>query len=62
MARLRAGRPTRFPTPEEAAAHEFSAQEEQSVSSLSGSAAIGGPETVRSKLDELADAHRRPTS
>ena len=32
MARLRAGRPTRFPTPEEAAAHKFSAQEEQSVS------------------------------
>ena len=54
MARLRAGRPTRFPTPEEAAAHKFSAQEEQSVSSLSGSAAIGGAETVRAKLDELA--------
>ena len=29
MARLRAGRPTRFPTPEEAAEHEFSADEEQ---------------------------------
>ena len=28
MARLRTGRPTRFPTPEEAAAHEFSAAEE----------------------------------
>ena len=31
MARLRAGRPTRFPTPEEAAEHEFSAEEERSV-------------------------------
>jgi luciferase family oxidoreductase group 1 len=55
MARLRAGRPTRFPTPEEAAAHRFSEQEERSVGALSGSAAIGGPETVRAKLDELAE-------
>jgi alkanesulfonate monooxygenase SsuD/methylene tetrahydromethanopterin reductase-like flavin-dependent oxidoreductase (luciferase family) len=54
MARLRAGRPTRFPTTEEAAAHKFSAAEEASVSTLAGSAAIGGPETVRAKLDELA--------
>jgi luciferase family oxidoreductase group 1 len=54
MARLRAGRPTRFPTPEEAAEHKFSAAEEASVSTLAGSAAIGGPETVRAKLDELA--------
>ena len=54
MARLRAGRPTRFPTPEEAAAHEFSADEERSVSGLSGSAAIGGPDTVRERLDALA--------
>lgn len=54
MARLRAGRPTRFPTPEEAAAHELTAAEEQSVSALSGSAAIGGPETVRERLDALA--------
>ena len=55
MARLRAGRPTRFPTPEEAAAHEFTPAEEQSVSVLSGSAMIGGPETVSSKLDEFAE-------
>jgi luciferase family oxidoreductase group 1 len=53
MARLRAGRPTRFPTPEEAAAHKFSAQEEASVSHLSGSAAIGSPDTVKAKLDDL---------
>ena len=55
MARLRAGKPTRFPTPEEAVAHEFTAAEQASVSSLSGSAAIGGPKTVRAKLDELAN-------
>jgi luciferase family oxidoreductase group 1 len=55
MARLRAGRPTRFPTPEEAAAHKFSAQEERSVSALSGSAAIGGSQTVRAKLDALIE-------
>jgi luciferase family oxidoreductase group 1 len=54
MARLRAGMPARFPTPEQASQHEFSAREEQSISGLSGSAAIGSPETVRAKLDELA--------
>jgi luciferase family oxidoreductase group 1 len=54
MARLRSGNPTRFPTPEEAAAHEFTAAEEQSISALSGSAAIGSAETVKTKLDELA--------
>jgi luciferase family oxidoreductase group 1 len=53
MARLRAGNPGRFPTPEEAAAHEFTASEEASVQALTGSAAIGGPETVRERLDDL---------
>jgi luciferase family oxidoreductase group 1 len=55
MARLRAGMPTRFPTPEEAAAHEFTDAEEASVSHLTGSAAIGSIETVRARLDQLAD-------
>jgi luciferase family oxidoreductase group 1 len=55
MARLRAGHPTRFPTPEEAAAHEFTAGEEDSIKALSGSAAIGGPDTVRAKLDALRE-------
>ena len=55
MARLRAGRPTRFPTNEEAAAHEFSAAETESVKALSGSAMIGGPETVREKLDAFLE-------
>ena len=53
MARLRSGMPTRFPTPEEAAEHDFSAAEEASISSLTGSAVIGGPETARERFDEL---------
>jgi luciferase family oxidoreductase group 1 len=53
MARLRSGMPTRFPTPEEAAEHEFSASEEASISSLTGSAIIGGPETARTRFEEL---------
>jgi len=59
MARLRSGNPTRFPTPEEAADHEFTPGEEASVSSLSGSAVIGGPEKVRAGLDDRrrADDH-----
>lgn len=55
FARLRAGRPTRFPTPEEAAAHEFSPQEESGVKTVSGSAVIGGPEKVRAGLVDLAE-------
>ena len=53
MARLRSGMPTKFPTPEEAAGHEFSASEEASISSLTGSAVIGGPETARERFDQL---------
>ncbi|MBA2545967.1 MAG: LLM class flavin-dependent oxidoreductase [Solirubrobacterales bacterium] len=55
FARLRQGRPGRFPTPEEAASHKFSAQEEASVKSVSGSAVIGGPEKVREGLNDLAE-------
>jgi luciferase family oxidoreductase group 1 len=54
FARLRSGRPTRFPTPEEAAAHKFSAQDEAAVRTISGSAVVGAPETVRAGLEELA--------
>ena len=62
MARLRAGRPTRFPTPEEAAAHKFSAQEEQSVSSLSGSARDRRPGDRAGQARRARDAAPRPTS
>ena len=54
MARLRTGMPTRLPSPEEAAAHDYSPGEESAVGSLSGSAVIGGPETVREGLADLA--------
>jgi luciferase family oxidoreductase group 1 len=54
FARLRQGRPSRFPTPEEAAGHEFSPQEEATVSAVQGSAVIGGPEKVRERLIEFA--------
>ncbi|MQA73578.1 MAG: MsnO8 family LLM class oxidoreductase [Solirubrobacterales bacterium] len=55
MARLRAGMPGRFPSPEEAAAHEWTPAEEQSIGSFSGSAVIGGPETVRERLAALTE-------
>src|SRR5262245_25493047 len=55
FARLRQGRPTRFPTPEEAAEHEFTPQEEATVSAVQGSAVIGGPEKVRGRLTKLAE-------
>jgi luciferase family oxidoreductase group 1 len=54
MARLRTGRPSRFPSNEEAAAHEYSAAEEQVAKSIGGGQAIGGPETVKARLDDLA--------
>jgi luciferase family oxidoreductase group 1 len=55
FARLRAGNPGRFPTPEEAADHEFTPQQEASVAQVSGSAVIGGPEKVREGLGVLAE-------
>jgi luciferase family oxidoreductase group 1 len=55
FARLRAGNPGRFPTPEQAADHVFSPSQEASVSQVSGSAVIGGPEKVRAGLEELAE-------
>ena len=55
MARLRSGRPSKFPSNEEAAAHQFSRAEEATISSMHGSAVIGGPETVKARLQELID-------
>lgn len=55
FARLRAGRPSTFPTPEEAAEHDFSPREEAAVKTVSGSAVIGGPEKVRAGLEDLAE-------
>jgi len=53
MVRLRSGMPTRLPTPEEAARHEFTPTEEALVGGLAGSAVIGGPETVKAGLEKL---------
>lgn len=55
MARLRSGMPTRFPSNEEAAAHEFSPKDEAKIADLAGSAIVGGPETVERRLRELAE-------
>jgi luciferase family oxidoreductase group 1 len=53
--RVRSGRPGRFPTPEEAAAYEYSAREQALLSQRMGSQIVGGPETVRDDLIALAD-------
>jgi luciferase family oxidoreductase group 1 len=53
--RLRSGRPGRFPSPEEAAAHEFAPWELEMARSWTGSHMVGSPETVRRQLMELAE-------
>ena len=51
--RLRQGRPGRFPSPEEAAAHEFTPTDRLLLEQWTSSAVVGGPETVARQLDEL---------
>ena len=53
--RLRSGRPGRFPSPEEAAAHEFSPGERALLNERSSSQVIGGPEQVRDELRALVE-------
>jgi luciferase family oxidoreductase group 1 len=53
--RLRTGRPGRFPTPEEAAAYEYSAQEHALLDQRMRSQVIGDPKTVRDQLIELVE-------
>jgi luciferase family oxidoreductase group 1 len=53
--RLRQGRPGRMPSPEEAAAYEYSPQEREFIEGRMVSQAIGSPETVRRRLGELVD-------
>ena len=55
FARLRAGNPGRFPTPEEAADHAYTPQQEASVAEVSGSAVIGDPQKVKGRLEELKE-------
>lgn len=53
FSRLRSGRPGRFPTPEEASAHDFTPDEESVISSIAKGHIFGGPETVKAGLQDL---------
>ena len=54
--RLRSGRPSTVPTPEEAAAYPYSPAERAFVEDRLEAQVIGGPETVRRGLDALLTA------
>ncbi len=54
FARLRSGRPGRLPTPEDAAAHEFTPMEREIIRSWTSSSIVGDPHTVAAALDDLA--------
>jgi luciferase family oxidoreductase group 1 len=54
FSRLRSGRPGRFPSPEEAAAHDFTPDEESVISSIAKGHIFGSPDTVMTQLNELA--------
>jgi luciferase family oxidoreductase group 1 len=53
IVRLRQGRPDVYPTPEEAAAHEYTPLEREIVRGWTSSHVIGSPETVRAGLLDL---------
>jgi luciferase family oxidoreductase group 1 len=53
--RLRQGRPGRYPTPEEAAAFQFTPNEREAVKQFTASHVVGDPETVRVGLDDLVE-------
>ncbi|MFV2173479.1 LLM class flavin-dependent oxidoreductase [Actinomadura sp. LOL_016] len=52
---LRQGRPGPLPSPEETAAHPYTPMERQIVQSRLQDQVIGGPETVKRRLDELIE-------
>jgi luciferase family oxidoreductase group 1 len=52
--RLRQGRPTQLPSPEEAAEHVFTPNEREIVRTWTAPLIVGDPDTVREGLDELA--------
>jgi luciferase family oxidoreductase group 1 len=52
--RLRSGRPGRYPTPEQAAAHVFTPMEQEVIRSWTASSVVGTPDHVRESLDDLA--------
>jgi luciferase family oxidoreductase group 1 len=53
--RLRKGRPSRLPSPDEAAAYEYSPDESAFVDSWTASHVVGSPATVRERLLELQE-------
>jgi luciferase family oxidoreductase group 1 len=53
--RLRSGRPGRYPTPEEAAEHNFTPFERETVKGWQQSHIVGSPSTVLDQLDGLVD-------
>lgn len=55
MLRLRTGRPGQLPSPEEAAAYSYTAEERAASESFTASHVVGGPDAVRQGLDELLD-------
>src|SRR2546426_2289185 len=54
--RLRSGRPSTFPSPEEAAAYEYFPPERTFVDSWTATHIVGSPETVREALHALWEA------
>jgi luciferase family oxidoreductase group 1 len=53
--RLRQGMPGLLPTPEETAAYPYTPMDRQMIDSRLADQVIGGPDTVRAKLDALID-------
>jgi alkanesulfonate monooxygenase SsuD/methylene tetrahydromethanopterin reductase-like flavin-dependent oxidoreductase (luciferase family) len=51
--RLRTGRPSTLPSPEEAATHAYASDEREFIDSWTASHIVGSPETVRERLLEL---------
>jgi luciferase family oxidoreductase group 1 len=53
--RLRMGKPTKLPSPEEAVNYEYNAMEQRVAEAFEQIQTIGGPETVQRKLEQLAE-------
>ena len=53
--RLRSGRPSTLPSPEEAAGYEYSPDERRFVDDWTASHVVGSPETVRKELHGLQE-------
>jgi luciferase family oxidoreductase group 1 len=56
--RLRQGRPIQMVTPEEAAAYEFTAMEQELIRQWRGPLVVGDPATVRAELAALVERYR----